>query len=116
MSDGSWNLEGKVALITGASRGIGRAMAVRLAEAGVHVMAASKTTEPHPKLPGTLQETVSACNAAGAEAAFGKMDVRDEDQVEAAVAATVERFGCLDITIYNAGALWWKPIVDTPMR
>ena len=116
MSEQTWNLEGKVALITGASRGIGRAMAVRLAQAGVHVMAASKTTEPHPKLPGTLQDTVEACNAAGAEADFVKMDVRDEAQVEAAVAATVERFGRLDITIHNAGALWWKPIKDTPIR
>ena len=116
MSESSWSLGGKVALITGASRGIGRAMAVRLARAGVHGMAASKTTEPHPKLPGTLQETVAACNAAGAEAAFIKLDVRDDAQVEAAVSATVERFGRLDITIHNAGALWWKPIVDTPLR
>ena len=116
MNERTWDLKGKVALITGASRGIGRAIAVRLAEAGVHVMAASKTTEPHPKLPGTLQETVAAATEAGTDAAYVKMDVRDEAQVEAAVAATVERFGRLDIAIHNAGALWWKPILETPVR
>lgn len=116
MSDTSYPLGGKVALITGASRGIGRAMALRLARAGVHVVVAAKTTEPHPKLPGTVQETAAACSAEGAESIWVKMDVRDDDQVAAGVQAAVDRFGRLDIAIHNAGALWWKPILDTPLR
>ena len=111
-----WNVTGKVALITGASRGIGRALATRLAAEGVHVMVAAKTTEPHPKLPGTVQETAEACTAQGTEAAWVKMDVRDDAQVQAGVEETVRRFGRLDIAIHNAGALWWKPIVETPVK
>ncbi|MCB9764746.1 MAG: SDR family oxidoreductase [Alphaproteobacteria bacterium] len=109
-------LQGKVALITGASRGIGRVTAERLAREGVHVVAASKTDAPHPRLPGTIHETVAACEALGPAALAVRTDVRDGAQVKAAVDAAVERFGRLDIVIHNAGALWWKPIADTPLR
>lgn len=110
------SLEGKVAIITGASRGIGKAIALRLAREGCRVVVAAKTTEPHPKLPGTIHDTARECEALGSEALAVKMDVRDEAQVAAGVRAAVERFGRLDIAIHNAGALWWKPIVDTPVR
>lgn len=108
-------LDGKVALITGASRGIGKAVALRLARAGCRIVVAAKTTEPHPKLPGTIHTTVADCEALGSAALAVKMDVRDPAQVEAGVAAAVEAFGRLDIVIHNAGALWWKPLADTPV-
>lgn len=109
-----WTLTGKVALITGASRGIGKEIAVALARAGCRVAVAAKTVEPDPRLPGTIGETVEAIEAAGSEGLAVKMDVRDDAQIEAGVAATVERFGRLDIVIHNAGALWWKGVADTP--
>lgn len=108
-------LEGKVALITGASRGIGKAVALRLAKAGCAIVVAAKTTEPHPKLPGTIHDTAAACEALGAGALAVKMDVRDPRQIDLGVAAAVSAFGRLDIVIHNAGALWWKPLVDTPV-
>ncbi|MEZ4469468.1 MAG: SDR family oxidoreductase [bacterium] len=108
------DLEGKVALITGASRGIGRAVAERLAQAGCRIAVAAKTVEPHPELEGTIGETVAAVEALGVEALAVQMDVRDPVAVAAGVEATVARFGRLDIAIHNAGALWWKPIMDTP--
>ena len=111
-----WTLEGKVALITGASRGIGKVIAVRLARAGVHVIAAAKTSEPRTDLPGTIHETATECSALGPAAVPVQMNVREDEQVAAGVAAAVERFGRLDIAIHNAGALWWKPILETPTR
>ncbi|MCA9537527.1 MAG: SDR family oxidoreductase [Myxococcales bacterium] len=113
MSATDWKLEGKVALITGASRGIGRAIAERLAREGVKLALAAKTVEPDPRLPGTLHDVAAAVKAAGSEALVVQMDVRDDAAVAAGVAATVERFGRLDIAIHNAGALWWKPIEHT---
>ncbi|RJO65016.1 MAG: SDR family NAD(P)-dependent oxidoreductase [Myxococcales bacterium] len=107
-------LKGKVALITGASRGIGKAIALALAKEGVHVVVAAKTVEPHPTLPGTIHETAAACAALGAEALAAPMNVREEMQIEAGIDKTVSRFGRLDIVVHNAGALWWKPILDTP--
>lgn len=110
------SLEGKVALITGASRGIGRAIALRLAKEGVRVAVAAKTVTPHPTLPGTIGETAEACEALGTEALAVRMNVRNDDDVAAGVADTVARFGRIDMAIHNAGALWWKPIADTPIR
>lgn len=109
-------LKGKAALITGASRGIGKAIALRLAQEGVHIAVAAKTSEPHPKLPGTIHETADACRALDVKSVAIQMDVRDTEQIEAGVATAVKDFGRLDIVIHNAGALWWKPIVDTPVR
>ncbi len=115
-ADWQASMKGKVALITGASRGIGKAIALKLASEGVKVVVAAKTVDPHPKLPGTIHDTVRECEALGVEALAVQMDVRDEAQVGAGVQAAVDRFGRLDIAIHNAGALWWKPIVDTPVK
>ena len=109
-------LEGQVAFITGASRGIGRAIAERLARAGVHCVIAAKTVAPHPRLPGTIGDVAEACRAAGAEALALPVDVRRPAELAAAVERAVSHFGRLDIAIHNAGALWWKPIADTPIE
>ena len=96
---------GRTVLITGASRGIGRAIAVRLAQGGANVVIAAKSDEPHPKLPGTIHETAAAVEAAGGKALALKLDVRDEAAVERVVAAAADRFGGLDAVINNAGAI-----------
>lgn len=111
-----WTLQDKVVLLTGGSRGIGRSLAVALAREGAKVAVAAKTIEPNPRLPGTLGETVEAIEAVGGQGLAIRMDVRDDAAISAGVAATVERFGGLHIVIHNAGALWWKPVADTPAR
>lgn len=119
-SDGSptsdWSLDGRVALITGASRGIGKVIALKLAAEGCAVAVAAKTVEPDPRLPGTVGETVAEIEAAGGRGLAVRMDVRDDDMVAAGVDRTVETFGRLDIVIHNAGALWWKGVADTPVN
>lgn len=109
-----YTLDGKVALITGASRGIGKAIALALAREGCAVAVAAKTVDPDPRLPGTIGETVEAIEAIGGKGLAVAMDVRDDHQIAAGVAATIARFGRLDIVIHNAGALWWKGVADTP--
>ncbi len=110
------SLEGKVALLTVASRGNGLASTNRVAKEGVRVAIAAMTVTPHPTLPGTIGETVAECEALGTEALAVRMNVRNDDDVAAGVADTVARFGRIDFAIHNAGALWWKPIADTPIR
>ncbi len=109
-------LKGRVALVTGASRGIGRALAIRLAREGVHVAVAARTQTPRANAPGTIEDTAKACAGFGAAALPLVMDVRDDAQIRAGVEATVSHFGRLDIAIHNAGALWWKPVADTPVK
>ena len=99
------NFVGRTVLITGASRGIGRAIAVRLAQGGANVVIAAKSDAAHPKLPGTIHETAAAVEAAGGKALALKLDVRDEGAVARVVAAAVERFGGLDAVVNNAGAI-----------
>ena len=104
----------RTVLITGASRGIGKAIALRLARDGANVVIASKSASPHPKLPGTIHETAAEVEAAGGQALAVELDVREEEQVAAAIAAAVERFGGLDALINNAGAIQLTNVEKTP--
>jgi citronellol/citronellal dehydrogenase len=105
-----------VAIVTGASRGIGRALALGLAKAGFSVVVAAKSTEPSEKLPGSIFTVAAEVEALGAEALPVKVDVRDADQIEAMTAQTLERFARIDVLVNNAGALHWAGITDTPPR
>ena len=109
-------LEGRTAIITGASRGIGRAMALALAERGVNVVVAAKSEQPAANLPGTIHTVADEVVTAGAEALAVKVDVRHEDEVVRMVDQAVEQFGGIDILINNAGALWWERVIDTPPK
>ena len=109
-------LHGKTLFITGASRGIGLAIALRAARDGANVVIAAKSDVPNPKLRGTIHEAAAQVVAAGGQALAVRCDIREEDQVRAAVAATVERFGGLDILVNNASAIWLRGTLDTPMK
>ncbi|MDZ7644213.1 MAG: NAD(P)-dependent oxidoreductase [Woeseiaceae bacterium] len=109
-------LSGKTLFITGASRGIGLAIGKRAAEDGANVVVAAKTAEPHPKLPGTIYTAAEEIEAAGGAALPLVCDIRDEQQVEEAVAAAVERFGGIDICINNASAISLRGTEQTSMR
>ena len=109
-------LQGKTAIITGASRGIGLSIAERLAKAGCNIVVAAKTAEPHPKLPGTIYTTAKAIEALGAKALPVMLDVRDEHAIEQMVQKTVETFGGIDILINNASAISLTNTSDTPMK
>jgi len=109
-------LAGKVMMISGGSRGIGRAIALRAARDGAKVVIAAKTDKPHPQLPGTIHETAKMVEEAGGEALAVKMDIRDDELVEAAVAAAVDRFGRIDILVNNASAISLTPVSQTPMK
>jgi citronellol/citronellal dehydrogenase len=110
------DLRTRVAIVTGASRGVGRAVALRLAAAGAAVCVASKSEESRADLPGSIHETAAAIEALGARALALKTDVRSAADLERMVAATVEAFGRLDILVNNAGALWWRDVIDTPPK
>lgn len=109
-------LEGKTLFISGASRGIGLAIAKRAAADGANIAVAAKTAEPHPKLPGTIYTAAEEIEEAGGKALPVVCDIRDEDQVQAAVAATVERFGGLDVCINNASAISLTGTLQTEMK
>ena len=109
-------LRGKTLFITGASRGIGLAIALRAARDGANVAIAAKSGVPNPKLPGTIHTAAAAVEAAGGQGLALQCDIREEDQVQAAVAATVERFGGIDILVNNASAIWLAGALDTPMK
>jgi citronellol/citronellal dehydrogenase len=110
------SLKGKTLFITGGSRGIGLAIGKRAAADGANVVIAAKTAEPHPKLPGTIYTAAEEIRGAGGEALATVCDIRSEDDVEAAVAAGVERFGGIDICINNASAISLRPTSKTSMR
>jgi len=95
-------LAGKTIFISGGSRGIGLAIALRAARDGANVAIAAKTADSHPSLPGTIYTAARQIEEAGGEALPLVCDIRDEEQVEAAVAATVKRFGGIDICLNNA--------------
>jgi citronellol/citronellal dehydrogenase len=109
-------LKGKTLFITGASRGIGLAIALRAAKDGANIAIAAKTAEPHPKLEGTIYTAAKEIEAAGGKALPIACDIRFEEQVQAAVAKTVETFGGLDICVNNASAISLTPSVQTDMK
>ncbi|GAB2494736.1 NAD(P)-dependent oxidoreductase [Pseudoxanthomonas sangjuensis] len=109
-------LAGKTLFITGASRGIGLAIALRAARDGANVAIAAKSAVPNPKLPGTIHSAAEAVDAAGGRGLALKCDIREEDEVRAAVAATVDAFGGIDILVNNASAIWLRGTLDTPMK
>jgi len=109
-------LKDKTLFITGASRGIGLAIALRAARDGANIVVAAKTAEPHPKLPGTIHTAAAEIEAAGGRALALVVDVREEDQVQAAVEQAVATFGGIDICINNASAISLTGTLDTPMK
>jgi len=109
-------LKGRTIVITGASRGIGHAIAVRCAEDGANIVVVAKTTEPHPKLPGTIHTAAADVEKAGGQALAVATDIRDEAQVEAAITAAAARFGGIDILINNASAISLTGTMATPMK
>ena len=109
-------LRGKTLFITGASRGIGLAIAVRAARDGANVVVAAKTSEANPKLPGTIHSAAAEIEAAGGKALALQCDIREEASVQAAVAAAVDRFGGIDILVNNASAISLTPTSATPMK
>ena len=110
------SLKGKTLVITGASRGIGLAIATRAATDGANIVILAKTTDPNPKLPGTIHSAAEAVKAAGGQALPLAVDIRDEDAVTAAVAKAVETFGGIDILVNNASAISLTDTEHTPMK
>ncbi len=110
------DLAGKTLFITGASRGIGLAIALRAARDGANIAIAAKTTEPHPKLPGTIYTAAKEIEAAGGKALPVVVDVRSEEEVEAAINKTVEHFGGIDVLVNNASAISLTPTEMTSMK
>lgn len=109
-------LKGKTLFITGASRGIGLAIGLRAARDGANVVIAAKTTEPHPKLPGTIYTAAEEIEKAGGRALACVVDVRDEEAVEAAVQKAVDTFGGIDVLVNNASAISLTGTLETPMK
>lgn len=110
------NLAGKTLLITGASRGIGKAMAIRAARDGANIAVAAKTHRKHPVLPGTIHTAAQEINAAGGRGLAIRLDVRDESSVDRAVEETVRHFGGLDILVNNASAIMLSGTRDLPVK
>ena len=109
-------LAGKTLFITGASRGIGLAIALRASRDGANVVVAAKSGVPNPKLPGTIHTAAAAIEQAGGHALAIQCDIREEAQVHAAVAQAAERFGGIDIVVNNASAIWLAGVEGTPMK
>jgi citronellol/citronellal dehydrogenase len=109
-------LKDRVAIVTGASRGIGRAIALGLAKAGCHVVVAAKSATSTEKLPGSIFTVAAEVEALGAQALPVQVDVRDADQIDAMATKALERFGRIDLLVNNAGALYWESVLDTPPK
>lgn len=112
----STSLAGKTLFITGASRGIGKAIALRAARDGANVVIAAKTAEAHPKLPGTIYSAKEEIEAAGGKALACIVDVRFEEQIQEAVKQAIATFGGIDILVNNASAISLSGTVDTPLK
>ena len=110
------SLTGKTVFITGASRGIGRAIGVACARQGANVVIAAKTTRPHPKLPGTIFDAAEEMERAGGKALAVECDLREEEQIARAVARAVERFGGIDALVNNASAIHLAGTLETPLK
>ena len=110
------NLRGKTIFITGASRGIGKAIGLRAARDGANIVVAAKTAEPHPKLDGTVYTSVKEMQSAGGQGLACITDIRIEEQVQAAVNKAVETFGGIDILINNASAIDLSGTMDVTMK
>ena len=110
------SLAGKTLFITGASRGIGLAIALRAARDGANIAIAAKSAVPNPKLPGTIHSAAAEIEAAGGKALPLLVDVRDENQVREAVAKTAETFGGVDICVNNASAIHLSNTLNTDMK
>jgi len=110
------DLRGRVAVVTGSSRGIGKALALRLAQEGADVVVAAKSEQSTDRLPGSIHETADAVRALGCRALAVATDVRDEDSIRNLIEKTIAEFGRLDILINNAGAIWAQPILETPPK
>jgi citronellol/citronellal dehydrogenase len=110
------DLRGRTLFITGASRGIGKAIALRAAADGANIVIAAKTAEENPKLPGTIHSAAAEVEAAGGKALPLQVDIRDEEQVRQAVERTVETFGGIDVLVNNASAINLTPTLQTPMK
>ncbi len=109
-------LKGKTLFITGASRGIGNAIALRAAAQGANIVIVAKTTEPHPSLPGTIYSAAREVEAAGGRALPLAVDIRDETQVAAAVEKAAQTFGGIDALVNNASAIYLADTPGTPMK
>lgn len=110
------DLRNKTIFITGSSRGIGREIALRCARDGANVVITGKTTEPHPKLPGTIHSVAEEVRAAGGQALAIQLDVRDETAIAAAVEQAASHFGGIDVLINNASAINLTPTLQTPAK
>jgi citronellol/citronellal dehydrogenase len=110
------SLKGKTLFITGASRGIGLAIALRAARDGANIAVAAKTETPHPKLPGTIHSAAAEIEQAGGKALPLVVDVREEEMVKQALDETAQHFGGIDIVINNASAIQLTPVVQTDMK
>ncbi len=107
-------LQGQVAIVTGSSRGVGRAVALALAEEGCDIVVAAKTDEPHARLPGTIHQTAEAVRALGRKALPVRCNVREFDDVQRMLDAAIDAFGRVDILVNNAGAIHWAPVAEWP--
>ena len=110
------SLQGKVAIVTGASRGIGKAMALGLAEAGASVVVAARTAEPRATLPGTIHDTVAEIEAAGGRALAVACNVREEESIREMVNRALDEFGAVDALVNNAGIGGYAPFLRMTLR
>ena len=110
------NLKGNTIFITGASRGIGKAIGLRAAQDGANIVIAAKSADPHPKLPGTIFDAAKEFERAGGKALPIKVDIRDEQEILAAVDKTIATFGSIDVLVNNASAISLTGTLQTPMK
>src|SRR5262249_3675863 len=106
----------RVAFITGASRGVGKNIALALAREGCDIVAAAKTVEADARLPGTIYDPAAEVEKLGRRALAVQVDVRDDTQVERGIKEALDKMGRIDFLVNNAGALHWRSMLETPMK